>query len=93
MILPPAFLLIRIQPPGRHSLGWWLPLFLLWPLLLAATLLAPLFLFLRALLGGGWRRSFRAFEAWLLFLLLFCRARRLHVRAATPNKDVLVALY
>ena len=93
MIFPPAILRIRIQGRGQHRLGWWLPLFLLWPLLFAATLLAPLFLFFRALFGGGWERSLHALEAWGLFLLLFCRARRLHVHARTPQKDVLVALY
>ncbi len=41
-MIPPAFLYLNFHP-GRW--GWWLPFFLLWPLLLlAALLILPLWL-------------------------------------------------
>ncbi len=38
MTLPPAFVKLRVVKPGEHNLRLWLPVFLLWPLLLALTI-------------------------------------------------------
>ncbi|TVR54868.1 MAG: hypothetical protein EA425_01220 [Puniceicoccaceae bacterium] len=52
MSIPPALLQIRVRESNRRRFGLWLPLFLLWPVLLLAWLLFP-FLFL---LGLVWPR-------------------------------------
>lgn len=40
MILPPYLLDLRIEPETGHRIRLWLPLFLLWPLLLVLGVLA-----------------------------------------------------
>ena len=63
MIVPPTFVRVRVQTAGHDRIGWWLPVFLLWPLLVFLTLLAPPVLFLRAIFSGGWRKSLRVAQA------------------------------
>ena len=40
MSFPPAILDLRVAPAGRRSIHLWLPLFLLWPLLLVMGVLS-----------------------------------------------------
>jgi hypothetical protein len=39
-VIPPAILDLRVAQPDRHPVHVWLPLFLLWPLLLVIGVLA-----------------------------------------------------
>ncbi len=75
MIFPPSILHYRNVPPGSWRIGCWVPLFLLWPLLLAVGLLVMVFQVLRALLGGGWKTVTLVPR----LCVLFCRFRGLRV--------------
>ena len=88
--MPPTLLLIGI---GRGRFVLPLPVFLLWPLLVFVTLLMPVVLFFVALFGGGWGRVGRWLRAWLLFLLFYCRLRRLHVHTVDEENDFLLSVY
>jgi hypothetical protein len=75
MIFPPSFLHYRNAPHGTRRIGCWLPLFLLWPILLAVGLVVMAIQVLRALLGGGWR----TLTLVPRLCVLFCRIRGLRV--------------
>ena len=77
---PPCILRIRVVRRGRRRIALWLPLFLLWPLLLA---LAPLLLFVMFLYAirqrhGGRRNILRSLPV-LCGVLCALRGLRVHV--------------
>lgn len=89
MIWPPSILRIRVARRGRRRIGLWLPLFLLWPLLVAlAALLGPLLLVGAVLL----RRRGRAIVRGLgrLFVIA-CAVRGLKVDVDQADGKVLVS--
>jgi len=43
MNIPPAILDLRVAPPDKRSIHIWLPLFLLWPVLLVLGVLSLVF--------------------------------------------------
>jgi len=58
MMLPPAIMRIRVVENGRKKIGLWLPVFLLWPvLILLAVVSIPLLLVL--MLGFWWHHVAR----------------------------------
>jgi hypothetical protein len=89
MSFPPAILNLRVASPRRRTFRLWLPVFLLWPLLLAFGLLALVFTLLAdaVLLAAGRRYHhyslllFRLFEATVAL-------RGLAVKVNGPRSDV-----
>jgi hypothetical protein len=92
MLFPPSLVRIRIRKPGKN-LRLWLPIFLLWPLVPIVTVFLVPFLLLKALLGGGFRRSWRIFRLWVQGLVVLCRLRRLHVEVEEPDEITFIAVY
>ena len=80
MRLPPAILRIRVQN-RRHRFGLWLPIFLLWPLVLAVVLVLLPFVLLGALilLPFGMGTMLLLFLPMLLRLLCALRGLELDV--------------
>ena len=89
MILPPSILRLRVQNE-QHRFGLWLPLILIWPLIvLAALVLAPLVLVLAIVLWpAGWGRPLLLAGPRLFGL--FCALRGLEVRVEQPKERVIV---
>ena len=75
---------------GRFPL--WIPLFLLWPLVLVLFLLAFPFLFIYSI----FRMGLRAFGFWFLGLpriyVLICSLRGLRVSVQSPGKRIAISL-
>jgi hypothetical protein len=79
MIYPPFILRIRVIEGGIKKIGLWIPLFLLWPLVLVfAIALFPLILIISLLLWptGKGRKLLLGFP---LILYLICNMRGLKV--------------
>jgi hypothetical protein len=91
-MIPPAFMRLRLT--NRNS-GWptlWLPLFLLWPLLLVVFVLASTAaIVLLALSGQGSAPA--AFRACVGAYRVLCATRGSHVDVVGPNAQVLIAIY
>jgi len=90
MIWPPSVLHLRIHNSRRHF-GLWLPLFLVWPLLLVLGLvLWPLLLIGAIVL---WKRGWS--KPLLLggpaIFRLFCALRGLKVEVKQPSEQVLIS--
>ena len=90
MIWPPSLLRVRIRS-RNCNFGLWLPLFIMWPLiLLAMVILSPLILLGAALL---WR--FGLGKPLLLtgpiFFRLFCSIRGLEIAVDKPSEQVLIS--
>ena len=83
MMLPPSIMRIRIDSDGRKKLGLWLPLILIWPLVLVLVLAIWSVLLVVAVFRGGFRRAFLLLPwAWVLF----CAARGLRVDVRKPGE-------
>lgn len=85
MMLPPSIMRVRLKSDGRRKLGLWLPLFLIWPLVLVVALLLLPLLLLVAALRGRLRKAF-----WLLprIWMFFCAIRGLRVVVSKPGEGL-----
>jgi hypothetical protein len=91
-MIPPAILKLRLTNRDR---GWptlWLPLFLLWPLLLVVFVLGTTAaVVLLALSGQG--SGPNAFRACIGVYRVLCATRGTHLDVVGPNAHVLIAVY
>ena len=84
MMWPPSLLGFRIQSPTRDF--WiWLPLFLLWPLVvLAALVMLPLILLTSLVLWPtGWGRTLLFTGPWLFRMFCALRGLVIDVKSGT----------
>ncbi|MBD3217563.1 MAG: hypothetical protein GF310_04750 [candidate division Zixibacteria bacterium] len=90
MIYPPSILRIRIMEEGRKKIGLWFPLFLLWPFMLAISiLLLPLVLIVSLILWPSGRGK-KIILAFPLIFNLICNMRGLRVDVRGANDNVFV---
>lgn len=89
MMCPPSILRLRIHNRSRHF-GLWLPLFIIWPVILVLGLvLLPLLLICAAVLWpSGWGKLVLLGGPALLGLL--CAMRGLNVEVKQPLEETLV---
>ena len=78
--------------PGRKRTRLWIPLFLLWPFLIAGALLVSIVAPVLALLRLRWRRLGGALLLGPRLLVLFCRFRRLKVEVHDEGEEFLLAV-
>jgi hypothetical protein len=90
MIFPPSLLRLRFRRPGRRGFGLWLPILLLWPLILIGALLTSLFAFLGAFFTGRFRSLGRSVLLGPRLLVLFCHFRRLRVHVRDDEEELLI---
>ncbi|MHB1455498.1 MAG: hypothetical protein ACYC0V_01135 [Armatimonadota bacterium] len=92
MNFPPSILRMQIKESGSRGINLWLPIFLLWPLIAVACLIAPLVLMthprFKQMLGT---RS--AFSAAYFLGILFCSLRGLLVNVKDKKDIVHIAFY
>lgn len=92
MMWPPSILRIRIAHRGRRGFGLWIPVFLLWPLMLLIVLLAPAIIAAVPKL----RHASGAKSAVLSgphLLAAFCAARGLRVDVRDEQDSVFIAFW
>ena len=89
MMLPPLVARVRVVTP-RHAFGAWLPLFLLWILLLPLALLLLVALAVTALVSPRWRCG--ALLAGTYAALCEARGTRVDVEGGDGSR-VFVALH
>ncbi|MDO8847166.1 MAG: hypothetical protein Q7W51_02110 [Coriobacteriia bacterium] len=92
--LPPFVIDVRVKEEGSRSFRIWLPVFLLWPLLLplvALALIGTLIADLVLLLGGARYHHYTLLV--LRSLGLLSAARGTHVRANNGGSRVNVDIY
>jgi len=92
VIFPPSFLRLRSRRPGRRGWGLWLPLFLLWPLVLVFVLLVSLIAVPVFLVSGRWRRVLDAALLGPRLFVVFCRFRRLLVHVRDEEQELLISV-
>ncbi len=92
MIWPPSVLRIRIVGKDRKRIRLWIPLFLLWPLIVFAALVVP---FVIAAVPRTRRelpiKSFLTIGPWLF--VIFCAMRGLKVDVRSRDEQVYIALW
>lgn len=89
MILPPTVFHIRIVEGGRKKFNLWLPVILLWPLvILLMVLLAPLALIASLI----WSKHSKLILAGPRLLALCWAIRGLQVRVQDDNNQVLIII-
>ena len=91
MMCPPSLLRLRIRNE-RHRFGLWLPLFLIWPVVLVLGLaLWPLLLIAAAVLWPwGWGKLLLL--GGVVIFGVFCALRGLRVDIKQDSQQVLVSL-
>lgn len=92
--LPPLVVNVRVGQEGQRGVRIWLPVFLLWPLLLvllALVLVGSLLADLVLLLGGARYHHYTLLV--LRSLGLLAAARGTHVRASKDDSRVNVDIY
>ncbi len=93
MKLPPSLLYVRVKEDARHGFGLWLPLFLLWPLIV--VILAPVFLCTIVADAGlaAARRSYHHYTRFLgAVLLATFEIRNLKVHVRSPKAHVNITI-
>ncbi len=91
MIWPPSVLRLRIHNQRRHF-GLWLPLFLIWPLMLVIFLaLSPLILVLAIILWPSGMGKPILLAGPVLFRI-FCALRGFEVNVEQPSERVLISI-
>ena len=92
MSLPPALMRLRVRAPGRAWPSVWLPIFVLWPVLLLAFVLAAscgvLMLCVALQLSLA-----RAFELVASAYALLCATRGTHVDVVGARSSLLITVY
>jgi len=93
MIWPPSVLRIRVVKGERKPLRLWIPLFVIWPLvLLLAVVLMPLVLLGAVLIrGGGFAR--KLLLAVPRSYVVPCSSRGLQVQVVEKNEQVYVSVH
>ena len=91
-MIPPAVLRIRVVEHGKKQVGLWLPLVLVWPLLLLlALVIAPLVIIAAVLLWPSGRGKAILLSGPSLYALL-CSLRGLTVQVEGIDEQVLIAI-
>jgi hypothetical protein len=88
-MIPPLFLTVRIREPGRRGFRLWLPLLLLWPILLPLLLLAAAFMLL---VGALLFSPLRAWRAVAATYEMICAFRGLTVDVRSREETVLIQI-
>lgn len=91
MTFPPALMHVRISEKGRTKINLWLPLILLWPLMLLIVVLSPL-----AVVAIPRRYRPKTSSAWMVGVLLFeafCSLRKLGVDLVDSDNAIRTAVY
>ena len=87
MIFPPSMMRVRITRNGRRKWNLWIPLVLLWPVVLVLGLaLLPLVLFWAAVKGKV-RPTLAALPT---MLLIFCALRGMRIETAEHDESTLL---
>ena len=89
---PPSILRVRVAEDGKRGISLWIPLFLIWPLILLACCLAPVVVALSPGLRRGVGGTSVALSGVFLFGA-FCSARGMRVDARNERDCVFVALW
>ncbi len=91
-MIPPYLMKIKVIENGRKKVGLWLPVFLVWPLMLIFALILTPLLFMASLFLI-WRRKFRALlKAIPRFYAVICAARGLDVEVESENENVYITI-
>ncbi len=92
MMWPPSIIRLRIVDNGRKKIRLWLPLFLIWPLVLVlATGLLPIVL-LVTLIGWGPGKVKAVVQAGAALCSAVCYLRGLTVEVRGEGDEVLVSV-
>ena len=78
-MIPPMMMRVRVDRAGRRRLGCWLPLFLLWPILLILFVLLLPFLLVVCLFPRWGRRMRTTFRGLPVLWKAVCALRGLTV--------------
>ena len=92
MMIPPALVRLRLRGPSRAWPTLWLPLFLLWPLLLVLFLLVAVCGVL-ALCIAAQVSVARAIELFVSAYRVLCATRGTHVDVVGERAQILIAVY
>lgn len=88
MILPTSLLRVRVMEKGRRRCSLWIPLCLIWPIVLALmVVLSPVAVLVSIVWRGG--RSYILCGPWLIGVLWSMRG--LEVRVKDDRTNVLVS--
>ncbi|MEW6516248.1 MAG: hypothetical protein AB1439_05000 [candidate division FCPU426 bacterium] len=88
-MIPPSFCYLKFHP---QRWGWWLPFFLLWPLLLLLVLLVLPFWLLAGLFLVWFPAGRAILAAPVLVYELFCSLRGLTVKVQDGLNDISIKL-
>jgi len=89
---PPTLMRLRIMQNGR-GVSLWLPLFLIWPLVIAVQLALLPFLLLAIIVlwPSGWGE--RLFAASITLICVVCALRGLAIEVDRPEQQVNIAFH
>lgn len=92
MTFPPFLLRLRVRTPEHAWPTLWLPLFLVWPLLLLLLVPPALVVLLVAIVLDP-RQAARAFELVGALCAVVCGLRGLHIDVAGRRGQVLISFH
>jgi hypothetical protein len=91
---PPWILYLRMKGNGLPSLRLWLPLFLIWPIVvLLLVILSPLILFLLAAGFVMFSIQLNPFELFWRLYLVVCSLKGLKVEVETHGDQSIIEIY
>ncbi len=93
-MIPPCFLVLKIQEKNKKPLRLWLPLFLLWPIFLILAVLIIPFLFFISIYKVFSSRKFHIFLFEPLFIIyqLICALRGVIISVNSANSVVYIKI-
>lgn len=90
MILPTSLLRVRVVEKGRRKVGLWIPLILIWPIVLALmAMLSPVAVLVCMAWRGG--RGYILSGPWLIWMLWSMRGLEVRVKDNNGKTSVLVS--
>ena len=92
MIFPPSILRIRIVKKGKKKLGLWLPLFLLWPVILALLVMLLPLLFVLAICPRRGAEGGMIVAGLPQVFVIACALRGLKVDVQEDDQQIQVSL-
>jgi hypothetical protein len=92
MIFPPALFRLRLVEYGRKKVGLWVPVFLLWPLLLVLAAVSVPLLLVAAL--ALWRnpKARKALKSIPAAFVAFCSLRGCRIEVNGAEEEVFIKI-
>lgn len=91
-MIPPSIMRIRVREKGKHNISLWLPLFLLWPIIIVFTAILLPFLIIAAIVFWN-KYGKQILKSIPVFYSLICAMRGTLINVDSGAQKVYIGIW